>query len=76
MLGRNKETTTTDRDTHVHTRDVARARGGISFWSILTGVVVAYGAFLLIFAIVAASMRMPRATQRVRSVSASPSARW
>ncbi len=55
MLGRNKETTTTDPDTHVHTREVARARGGISFWSILTGVVVAYGAFLLIFAIVAAA---------------------
>lgn len=55
MLGRNKETTTTDRDTNVHTREVARARGGISFWSILTGVVVAYGAFLLIFAIVAAA---------------------
>ncbi|MDQ5814867.1 MAG: YrzE family protein [Actinomycetota bacterium] len=55
MLGKNKDTSATDRDTHVHTRDVARARGGVSFWSILTGVVVAYGAFLLVFAIVAAA---------------------
>jgi len=55
MLGKNKDTSATDRDTHVQTRDVARARGGVSFWSILTGVVVAYGAFLLIFAIVAAA---------------------
>ena len=55
MLGKNKDTSGTDRDTHVHTRDVARARGGVSLWSILTGVVVAYGAFLLIFAIVAAA---------------------
>ena len=53
MFGKNKDNSTTDRGTQ--TPDVARARGGISFWSILTGVVVAYGAFLLIFAIVAAA---------------------
>lgn len=32
--------------------NVERARGGVSFWSILTGVVVAFGAFLLLSSII------------------------
>lgn len=32
--------------------EVDRARGGVSFWSILTGVVVAFGAFLLLSSII------------------------
>lgn len=39
-------------DTEVNRREITIARGGIAPWAILTGVVVAYGAFSLIFAIV------------------------
>lgn len=35
---------------------VERARGGVSFWSILTGVVVAFGAFLLLSSIIGGAL--------------------
>ncbi len=39
---------------HVVAAPVDRARGGVSFWSILSGVLVAFGAFVVIAAIVGA----------------------
>ena len=49
MFGRKEETHST---TTTHLRDVPRARGGVSFGPILTGVVVAFGAMFLLSALV------------------------
>lgn len=54
MFGRNRDTDT-DRDTRTlgtHTEAVRDARGGVSLGAILTGVVVAFGAMFLLFALV------------------------
>jgi hypothetical protein len=40
------------RQTSTTSVNLERARGGVSFWSILTGVVVAFGAFLLLSSII------------------------
>ena len=50
MFGRKEETHSTTTSTHL--RDVPKARGGVSFGPILTGVVVAFGAMFLLSALV------------------------
>ena len=50
MFGRKEETHSTTTSTHL--RDVPRARGGVSFGTVLTGVVVAFGAMFLLSALV------------------------
>ena len=67
---RNNEETTAVTSTTTTTPDVLPARGGISWWAVLTGVVVAFGTFFLLSAIVGSVIATTGLENEVESATA------